>query len=178
VDWGPWLVTFIAGQASGLGIALAMAWVERQWRRQEARATEKRARLEAHFTLVRPYAAALQAFVEDAVTWMKVWNEVKAVEGTDRSRALLRSRLQQRWNQVQRLEPQPGPWFMVRDKKVKAALLPFDITAHQCHYRCQQTIDGTDAMNEEEANRFATEADQDLKMMLQWMEESLERLEA
>ena len=49
MDSLPALVNYIAGAATGLVIALVLAWVDRRWRRQDVRAAEKRARLEEGF---------------------------------------------------------------------------------------------------------------------------------
>jgi len=174
------LVTFVAGQATGLGMALLIAWVEMRWRRQEVRAAEKRARLDEQFRSVRQYAAGLRQFVHDAVGLMTAWKELRPVEAPQLPERLverLLCELEERWHEVEKLEPQPRPWFVVGDRRVRAALAGLEIGAELYRARCRECLEAGDMMSEEEANRFRNEAGENLKKMLKWMEKAVEEAE-
>jgi len=173
MEWAAGLIGVVVGS----GVTAGVAYLERHWRRKDVRAAEKRARLEEEFKSVRRYAAGLQQFVHDAVMWMKVWEAIRAVEGVEPSRQLVQKRLQDRWNEVEKLEPQPGPWFMLPDMRVKAALQGLQIRARLCQSRCEGALEAKNIMSYEDANRFAAEADENLNKMLECMEEALQQVE-
>lgn len=177
MDWGPWVVTFIAGQATGLGMALAISWVERRWRRQEVRAAEKRARLEERFERVRTYAIGLQEFVEAWVGVVRVWQERAVVDDQARSAQHMRRQLETQWERVVAVEPPPWALVFVRDMDAQKWLLQLRLVAQQCRDRCLGCIGSGEVMGEEEAEDFAEIVGEKLAKILEWMEQAVEEVE-
>lgn len=177
MEWEPWLVTFIAGQATGLGIALGIARVERRWRRQEVRAAEKRARLEERFEPVRGYAGALYEFVNEAAGWMRVWEGAKPGEDWEGFADFIRARLEEQWDKLEDLKPRPAPRFVVRDCFTQGLLQGLELLATKCQSTCVLCLrDGTVADAEELRGRVA-EAEENLGKLLERMEDMVEKLE-
>jgi len=173
VDWLPWLATFVAGQATALGAALLIAWIERRWHRQDVRAAQRRARLDERFEPIRRYAEGLQQFVHGAVVWMEVWKENRRELGSQRVAQTVRRQLETQWHEWQELRPQPRPWFVVRDRDVIAALMRLETAADTCRERCVDCLERGDFMPQAEAERLAAQADQSVESLLDLMEQSL-----
>jgi hypothetical protein len=114
VDWGTRVLTFVAGQATGLAIALLIAWVERRWRRQDVRDAEKRVRLEERFESVRRYAIGLHEFVHEAVGLTAVGERSWRDEAWGTSAEALERELTQRGRGADWLRPRRGPAYLLR----------------------------------------------------------------
>jgi hypothetical protein len=172
---------FAAAAAAGVVIALVVSRLESRQRRKEVRAAEKRGRIEGQYQSVRPYAAALHGFVHKAVVWGRVWEEFGLREGREPPRGEFRQfvqeNLQKQWHQVQELEPQPGPQYVVRDLEVSMALLYLELEAQACRDSWEEWLDGGDMMSQEEADRSIAKAGENLQKMLERMEQSLEEVE-
>lgn len=168
------MVTFVAGQATGLGIALAIAWVERRWRRQEVRAAERSARLEERFEPVRRYGLALQGFVRGAARWMRVWEHGRSVHGSAQD---VRKLLEGQWAEVVKVTPRPEPVSLVEDAAAREYLVKLQLVVWRCHDRCVECLEAGELMAEDEALGYVAETDEKLARMLGRMDEVLEEVD-
>lgn len=194
MDWeqlAPAVVTGLVGGVCGIcgavvgavltaGLVFGQAWVNRRWRRQEARAAEKRERLEDRFESVRRYAAAVREFVHGEVTFMGVWDNLEAHRDAEWFGMLVEQELEdldRRWYDVHNLVSQPAPWLVIADTGVNEALLELELKADECRSRCKECLQGEGTMSEEEAECFTAQTDEFLRQLLERMEEAVENVE-
>ena len=177
MEWGPWLVTFIAGQATGLATALVVAWVETRLRRQEIRAAEKRVRKEERFELVRRYASGLQEFVHEAAGLIVVGKRSWRDEGWGSAPDTLERELTKRWDNAQALRPHPGPSYILRDQAALEQLIVLELEANGCRLKCLECLSLGGPMADEMANGFVEGAGNAVDKLFKRMDELVERLE-
>jgi hypothetical protein len=171
------VVTFVAGQATGLGIALAIAWVQSRWHRRDLRAAEKRARMEDQFESVRRYTAGLQEFVHSAVRWMQVWGARYPGGPSDGWVQDIVGGLEEMWQEVEEVRPRPRPEFLVRDARVKGWLFDLEVVAQECHDTCEWCIRLRGDLSREDHVRFLSAADENVEKILRQMDDVLDGVE-
>ena len=123
------LAAGLIGVVVGAGVTVGVAFLQRQWRRQEVRAAEKRARLEERFESVVRYGGALQEFVEDATSWMWVWREERPAGGWEHLSRRLQEELEKHWDEARESRPR-WKWSMtLKSNAEELALIAQEIGA-------------------------------------------------
>lgn len=167
-------VAGLIGVVVGAGVTVGVACLERRWRRQEARAAEKRARLEERLEPVRRYGLALDGFVRGAARYMRIWAHLGAPKAAAGD---LRQLVEGHWANVAQVTPRPEPVSIVEDTAARDPLLNLQLVVWRCRDRCLEVLEAGHSMADDEADRYVAEAHEHLELMLMRMDELVEEVD-
>ena len=177
MDSLPALINYIAGAATGLVIALVLAWVDRRWRRQDVRAAEKRARLDERFQPVRNYTAAICEFLWDAAACMSVWNDNRSSQTAEGYADVIREQIQNKAQKLEHLEPALGQRFQLRGAEAWTRAIQLRTLATASRKSCLHNLDTLQAPDLQEFSDRAAKADEHMTYILNHMTQMLDAVE-
>ena len=177
MEWKEWLVTFVAGQLTGLATALLLAWADRRWRRQDVRTAEKRARLEERFDPLRRYASALCEFVHDIVGWMMIWDGKRYGDNWQGYADIMPQEIEKRAQKLVQVEPPPGAMIVLEGTEAYARLKKLEMLPIRSKESCLECLGTAREPDLEKFRAQADEADQHLEQILAYMTRMLDTVE-